>query len=74
MHPAPERSAAIVTFLPGNADPAKLAAALYEKEHIVTNTRGSGIRGIRLSPHFYVLQEEVDRTLAAIRKYMASGV
>lgn len=72
-HPSPERSAAIVTFLPGKADPGKLAAALYEKEHIVTNARGSGVRGgIRLSPHFYILQEEVDRTLAAIKKYMAS--
>jgi len=72
-HPAPERSAAIVTFLPGKADPAKLAAALYEKERIVTNARGTGVRGgIRLSPHFYVLQEEVDRTLAAIKKYMAA--
>ena len=71
-HPAAERSAAIVLFLPGNTDPAKLAAALYEKEHIVTNARGSGVRGgIRLAPHFYVLHEEVDRTLAAVRKYMA---
>jgi selenocysteine lyase/cysteine desulfurase len=72
-HPAPDRSAAIVTFLPGKADPAKLAAALYEKEHIVTNARGSGVRGgIRLSPHYYVLRDEVDRTLAAIRKHMAA--
>jgi isopenicillin-N epimerase len=72
-HPDPARSAAIVLFLPGSADPAKLAAALYEKEHIITNARGAGVRGgIRLSPHFYVLQEEVDRTLAAIRKYMAT--
>jgi selenocysteine lyase/cysteine desulfurase len=72
-HPAPERSAAIVMFLPGSADPSKLAAALYDKEHIVTNARGSGVRGgIRLSPHFYVLHEEVDRTIAAVRKYMAS--
>jgi hypothetical protein len=72
-HTDPERSAAIVLFLPGSADPAKLAAAHYEKEHIVTNARGAGVRGgIRLSPHFYVLHEEVDRTLAAVRKYMAS--
>ncbi len=72
-HPAPDRSAAIVTFLPGKADPARLAAALYEKEHIVTNARGSGVRGgIRLSPHFYVLHEEVDRTVAAVKKYMAA--
>jgi selenocysteine lyase/cysteine desulfurase len=70
-HPAPERSAAIITFLPGSTDPSKLAAALYEKERIVTNARGAGVRGgIRLSPHFYVLHEEVDRTLAAIRRYM----
>jgi len=54
-------------------DPARLATALYEKEHIITNARGSGVRGgIRLSPHFYVLLEEVDRTLAAIRKYMTA--
>ena len=72
-HPRADRSAAIVTFLPGRTDPAKLAAALYENDHIVTNARGSGVRGgIRLSPHFYVLHAEVDRTLAAIRKYMTS--
>lgn len=72
-HAAQERSAAIVTFLPGKANPAQLAAALYEKEHIVTNARGAGVRGgIRLSPHFYVLQQEVDRTLAAIHKYMSA--
>jgi selenocysteine lyase/cysteine desulfurase len=72
-HPAADRSAAIVTFLPGKADPAKLAAVLYEKERIVTNARGSGVRGgIRLSPHFFVLRDEIDRTLAAIRKHMAA--
>ncbi len=71
-HPAPQRSAAIVTFLPGKADPARLAESLYEKERIVTNARGSGIRGgIRLSPHFFVLRAEIDRTVDAVRRHMS---
>jgi selenocysteine lyase/cysteine desulfurase len=73
--PDPERAGPVVSFLPGNLDLKRLTAALYEKDNIACTTRGGADRGgLRLSPHFYNLHEEVDRTLAAIKKYMATGV
>ncbi len=69
------RSAAIVTFRPGGLDPGKLGTALYEKDRIACTSRSGQDRpGLRLSPHFYNLHSEVDRVLAAIERYMASGV
>jgi selenocysteine lyase/cysteine desulfurase len=74
-HTDPARSAAIVVFRPGAVDPRKLAAALYENEHVVCTARGGEDRpGLRFSPHFYNTMEEVDRALGAVRRYMASGV
>jgi len=70
----PARSAAIVTFKPGSLEPSKLAAALYEKERIACTARGGADRpGLRLSPHFYNLEAEIDRAAAAVRKYVAGG-
>ena len=69
----PARSAAIVTFKPGSADPATLAATLYQKERVACTGRGGADRpGIRLSPHFFNLESEVDRAVAAIRKYVTA--
>ena len=73
--PDPARTVAVISFLPGNLDIRKLATALYQKDRIGCATRGGQDRpGIRLSPHFYNTHADVDRTLAAIKKYMASGV
>lgn len=72
-HPDAARSAAIITFQPGSADPGKLATVLYDQERIACTARtGADRPGIRLSPHFYNLHAEIDRTLAAIRKHMAT--
>ena len=69
----PLRSAAIVTFKPGAADPAALAAALYQKERIACTGRGGADRpGIRLSPHFFNLESEIDRAVVAIRRFMSA--
>ena len=74
-HREPARSAAIVTFQPGGLDPSKLGAALYQRDRITSNTRGGSDRpGLRLSPHVYTLTAEIDRTVAAVRRYMASGL
>lgn len=71
----PTRSHSVVSFLPGNLDIPKLAAALYEKDHIAGAPRPGGQRrGLRFSPHFYNLHSEVDHALAAVRRYMARGV
>jgi isopenicillin-N epimerase len=74
-HTDPARSAAIVVFRPGSADPRKLATALYDNERVVCTARGGEDRpGLRFSPHFFNTMEEVDRALGAVRRYMASGV
>jgi selenocysteine lyase/cysteine desulfurase len=73
--PSPERSAAIVIFRPGSLDPRRLGAALHENEHIVCTVRAGQDRpGLRISPHLYNTMEEIDRTVGAIKKYLASGV
>ena len=71
----PARSAAIVSFQPAGLDARKLSAALYQKDRIGCATRGGQDRpGIRLSPHFYNTLAEIERAVAAIRKYVAAGV
>jgi isopenicillin-N epimerase len=74
-HADPTRSAAVVSFQPGKLDVRKLHQALYERERIVCATRGGTDRaGLRFSPHFYNLESDVERTLEAIRRYVARGV
>ena len=74
-HPAPDRSLALVSFQPGSLAPAKLSAALYENDQIACATRGGADRGgLRFSPHFFNTPAEIDRTLAALTKYLRSGV
>ncbi|MFQ6045456.1 MAG: aminotransferase class V-fold PLP-dependent enzyme [Gemmatimonadales bacterium] len=68
--PRPERSAAVLSFKPADLDPLRLAAALYENDQIVCAVRAGDRPGVRLSPHLYNLHEEVERTVAAIRRYI----
>jgi isopenicillin-N epimerase len=73
--PAPDRSAAIVVFKPGTLNPQQLVRTLYEKDRIACAAAGGTARpGVRLSPHFYNTMDEMDRTLAAVRKYMKGGL
>ena len=74
-HPDPLRSGAVVSFRPGNLDVARLAAALYRSDRIGCATRvGADRPGIRFSPHIYNTMSEVERSVAAIAKYMRQGV
>jgi selenocysteine lyase/cysteine desulfurase len=71
----PARSAAVVSCQVGSLDPRKLQAALYQADRIGCATRGGQDRpGLRFSPHFYNTHAEIDRTIAAVKKYMVSGV
>jgi isopenicillin-N epimerase len=73
--PEPSRAAAVLSFLPGNLDIRKLATALYQKDKIGCATRGGQDRaGIRFSPHFYNTHADIEKTVAAVKKYMATGV
>jgi selenocysteine lyase/cysteine desulfurase len=74
-HPAPDRSAAVVSFRPGTLDPRRLATALHQRDGIVCATRGGEDRpGIRLSPHLYNLSGEVEHAVDAIGRYLRNGV
>jgi isopenicillin-N epimerase len=73
--PVAERRVAVVSFVPGTLDANKLATALYTNDRIGITTRGGKDRpGIRVSPHFYNSPAEVDKLVAAVAKYMKSGV
>jgi selenocysteine lyase/cysteine desulfurase len=73
--PAPDRSAQIVVAKIGSLDPRKLGAALSEKEKIVVTARGGQDRpGLRFSPHLYNTMDEIDRTVGAMKRYLAVGV
>ena len=62
-----------MSFQPASLDVDKLHHALYATEGIVCATRhGSDRGGLRLSPHIYNLHVEVDRTIAAVKKYHLS--
>ena len=73
--PDPSRRSAVLSFQPGNLDVRKLSAALYRNDRIGCATRGGQDRpGIRFSPHFYNTHADVDKAVAAIKRYMATGV
>jgi selenocysteine lyase/cysteine desulfurase len=73
-HPSPERSTAVVSCKPGAIDPQALAQRLYEKERIGCAVLGGERGGLRFSPHIYNTAAEVDRVLAAVGRYVKSGV
>ncbi|OLD19632.1 MAG: hypothetical protein AUJ01_05685 [Acidobacteria bacterium 13_1_40CM_3_65_5] len=73
--PDASRRAAVLSFQPGNLDVRKLSAALYQKDRIGCATRGGQDRpGLRFSPHFYNTHADVEKTVAAVKKYMSTGV
>ena len=72
---SPERSANIVVFKPGTLDPRRFSTALGEKDGVVATLRGGQDRpGLRVSPHIYNTMDEMQRLVAATKKYLASGV
>ena len=73
--PRPTHSTTVVTLRPASLDPRKLAAALYERDHIAVTARaGTDRPGIRLSPHLFNTMPELERTVAAVKRYLTTGV
>jgi isopenicillin-N epimerase len=74
-NPDASTSAAIVVFKPASLDPRRLVSTLYEKERIACAAAGGSTRpGVRFSPHFYNTMDEIDRAVAAVRRYVSSGL
>lgn len=73
--PAADRSANLVVFRPGSLDPRRFGAALSAQEGVVATVRAGQDRpGLRVSPHLYNTMDEMERVVAATKKYLASGV
>jgi selenocysteine lyase/cysteine desulfurase len=71
----PSRAHSVVSFDPAGLDPERVQQSLYEKDKIVCAIRGGSDRpGIRLSPHLYNTQAEIDRALQAVRRTVQAGV
>ena len=69
-----ERRGAVVTFRPAELEPRRVLVAL-EEDGIVAAARGGDDRpGIRFSPHFYNMETDVERAVAAIRRYLRRGL
>jgi isopenicillin-N epimerase len=68
------RRAAVVTFRPGELEPARVVAALEEDGVVATARSGSDRPGIRFSPHFYNMEVDVERAVDAISRYLRSGL
>jgi selenocysteine lyase/cysteine desulfurase len=74
-HRDPERSHSVVSFRVSSLDPNRLVRALYERDRIVAASRtGADRGGLRLSPHFYNSHAEIERAVAAVKRYLAAGV
>jgi selenocysteine lyase/cysteine desulfurase len=72
--PDPERSLSVVTFHVDGVEPKKLHDSLYAKDRIVTAARAGHDRpGIRVGPHLYNGIDDVDRLVAAVRRYAKQG-
>ena len=69
-----DRRGAVVTFQPGALQGRRVVAAL-EEDGIVAAARGGSDRpGVRFSPHFYNTESDIERAVAAIRRYLRSGL
>jgi isopenicillin-N epimerase len=70
----PALRVAVVSFQPGNLDPRRVLAALEEDGVVAAMRGGSDRPGIRFSPHFYNSFEDVERGVAAIGRYLRTGL
>ena len=70
----PSRRVAVVSFQPGTLGPRRVLSAL-ESDGIVAAMRdGTDRPGIRFSPHYYNNTADVQRSVAAIGRYLSSGL
>jgi selenocysteine lyase/cysteine desulfurase len=69
VYPPPEARRHIVTFTHPAVDGAKLLETLTSQNFVISRRRGR----VRVSPHLYNTQGEIDQLLAAIGEFIAAG-
>jgi len=70
----PTRAVSVVTFKPGDLDPAAVVAALERDGIVAAAALKPGRSGVRFSPHFYNSHADVEKALAAIHGYLRRGL
>ena len=65
---------AVVTFRPANLEPTKVVKALEEDGIVAANLGGKDWAGVRFSPHLYNSNSDVEKAVAAIRRYLRKGL
>lgn len=70
----PSRRVAVVSFQPGALEPRRVLGALEEDGVVAAMRGGSDRPGIRFAPHFYNTFEDVERGVAAIGRYLRTGL
>ena len=68
--PDPDLRAAVVTFVPGDMDPAGVVASLETRGIVAAARTGADRPGVRFSPHFYNSFEDVERAVAAVAEIL----
>jgi len=59
----------IVTLIPRKKKPAEIVDQLEKKSKVVVSVRG---KGIRISPHFYNIEQDIDRLIVGVRSILRS--
>jgi len=74
-HADPLRSHSVVAFDPAGRDPMKTQQALYDRWRIVSATRNGADRpGLRLAPHLYNVEADIDRAIEAVRRVTTEAI
>ncbi len=60
----------IVTFIPRKKKPAQIVDQLETRSKVVVSARG---KGIRISPHFYNIEQDIDRLILGLRTILRSA-
>jgi len=59
----------IVTLIPRKKKPAEIVDQLEKKSKVVVSVRG---KGIRISPHFYNIEQDIDGLIVVVRSILRS--
>ena len=61
----------MVTLIPRKKKPAEIVDHLEKRSKVVVSARG---KGIRISPHFYNIEQDIDRLILGLRRIFRSDI